>query len=267
MQLINKTMESNASKIPYCTVCKVSIGMLSKKLECSVCKLNVCKEHYVIRENSNFRCETCEKTIVKNMNFSDYEYQIAALKKDLEYLGKDKNKYKKELFIKEGIISRLETQLTNNQISHVNKVEIIEKKVSDEVSKLKTQQLLLEHLENTFTESQKCEQLMMEKLNMCTNELENTKIDFEELNADQMYISLQIDKLNLELHDKVPISRLKLLACTGCYKSIKINFWEMMRQAFIIEGRDSMLASISRPSVLNPITSVSENSACRCIII
>lgn len=248
-------------------VCKANIGLLSRKFECAICKMDTCKYHYVVRKNSVFHCENCEKNIIKSSVFSDYEYQISALQRDLEYISKDRNKYKREILVKDGIISRLESQLKNNQIAHESKLEILDGKISEEKAMQRTQELLFEHLKNTSVESGKSEELMVEKLNLSTSELENCKIDLEELLADQGYITCQIEKLNSELQGQVPISRLKFITCTGCYKKVKLNFWEIMRQAFIIEGRDSLLASISRPSVLSPECINQENESCKCCII
>jgi hypothetical protein len=261
---MKKTEDQNQS----CPVCKKSISIFSKRIECSVCKQRVCRDHYVIRENSKLRCEKCEKNIIKNKEFYDFEYQINSLKSDLDYLKQDKNKYIKEINVKDGVISRLENQINSNQLSHSARLETLEKKIQEEIFKLKNQEILMQHLSDSNLQCQKSEKLMLEKLNLYINELQQSKLNYDEINQDQEYILKRIDALNQELRTQVPIFRIKLLSCTNCYRKIKIDFWELLRQAFIIEGRESLLASISTPSVLNQNEPSPGSFACgKCIVI
>ena len=238
-------MDKSPTKNHNCPVCHTNIGFLSKKVECSNCKLLVCKDHSVLHENSNHFCDLCEKLIIKTQNFPDVVYQIDSLKAELKYLTKDKKKYQKEILMKNDIINRLDKQYKSNQVTYQEKLESLEKKIDQEKKKLNSEENLLQHLEKSLIESQKSEKSMIEKLNYYIQELHNANVLYEEIHIDQIFLLNKIDTLRVELRGFAPINRLKLISCGGCFKKVKQGYFEVFRTASILEGNSSTLSSIS----------------------
>ena len=258
-------MEGNPKLNQHCPVCKTNINFLKKKVECSNCKLLVCKNHSVKHENSNHFCDLCEKSIIKTTNFSDLIFQINSLKADLEYIKKDKNKYKKTIMTKNEIIARLEKQYKTSQMTHQEKVDAIERKIEQEHNKQISENKLIEHLEQSLLESRKSEEVMMEKLNFLMQDFNTVNIENQELLDDQKFLLSKLDNINLELRGVAPINRLRLISCCDCYVKIKADFFEVYRTASILEGNESFTSRASQ--VLAALPETIEKKGCAACII
>lgn len=241
---------------PYCPVCKVSLNFFTKKVECFSCKMLVCREHSVTREQ--IFCETCEKNSIRSKYFPDIVFQIKNLKSELAYLEKDKKKFKSEILTKNDIISRLEKQFNANQELHQEKVALFERKINQETEKIISEEKLVLFLHQSLTESQKSENVMIEKLNLSMHELHVGKNEFEEISSDQRFLINKLDKLNLELRGYAPINRVGLTSCSDCKQRIKNEFLEVFETSTILNGRDSFFSSI----IVTPI--FDKNSAEGC---
>ncbi|OMJ78170.1 hypothetical protein SteCoe_22061 [Stentor coeruleus] len=256
-------MEKTTGKNQCCPVCKTSIGFLSKKVECSNCKLTVCRDHSVMHENSNRFCNICEKNLLKNQFFPDVAFHIKSLKSDLEYLEKEKSKIRNEVLCKNDIVNRLEKQYKSNLAIHEEKLEILNKKILQEQNKIVSEQKLIVHLQQSLAESQKSEEAMVEKLNFLMQENHKAKLDFEEMTENQKFLIGQIDKLNNELRGLAPLSRLTLLSCSSCKKNIKYEFYEVFQTVFILEGRESFGSLISQANKTTSETEIKSYSLCK----
>lgn len=230
-----------------CPVCKVNFGFFSKKVECSSCKMQVCRDHSVFREQ--IFCEICEKNKIRSKFFPDLVFQIKNLKSELAYLEKDKKKYKSEIATKNDIISRLDKQYQTNLDLHKEKVALYERKIAQESEKIISEEKLVLFLHQSLTESQKSENAMIEKLNLSMHEVHLAKNEYDEMCSDQKFLIDKLDKLNIELRGYAPINRVGLASCSDCKQRIKNEFLEVFETSTILNGRDSFFSSI----IVSPI--------------
>jgi len=216
----------------------------------------VCREHSVTREQ--IFCEVCEKNSIRSKHFPDLVFQIRNLKSELAYLEKDKKKYKTEIATKNDIISRLEKQFNGNQELHKEKVALYERKINQEAEKIISEEKLVIFLHQSLTESQKSENVMIEKLNLAMHELHVGKNEFEEASSDQRFLISKLDKLNVELRGYAPINRVGLASCLDCKQRIKNEFLEVFETSTILNGRDSFFSSV----VVMPMVDRSSAEGC-----
>ena len=248
-------MSLSPSKKQRCSVCSIYIRFLSKKIECSNCKLVTCEDHSVLHENSNHFCDNCEKHTIKALYFSEYIYKIKDLKEDLEYLDRGAKQYHNEACRKNDAINQIEKQIKSNQVSHQERVDLIESKIVQEQKKILCQEKLFEHLTQCLTQSVKSEKNSAEKLDISTNELVRTGSTYQDYQEDQQCLLEEIDFFRSKLRESAPLSRVKLISCVQCYKEVIYEYIKTRNQASIKTG--SIVSSLSQ---LKPsLTQVPQN--------
>lgn len=241
-------MDKTPIRSDICPVCKQGPSFLTRRVECYTCKSQVCRDHSVQRDHTY--CELCEKNSIKLKNFPDLVFQIKNLKSDLAYQEKDKKKHQLEINTKNDIISRLEKQYKTNSELHIEKVQMYEKKITQESEKIISEEKLILYLHQSLNESQKSENCMIDKLNFSMHQLHLAKNEFEEMVSDQKFLISKVDKLKSDLRGFAPIDKVGNIACTECKQKVKNEFLEVFETANILNGRDSFFNSIERPSVM-----------------
>lgn len=238
-------MDKSPNRNLRCAVCNANIRF-SKKVECAKCKLMTCKDHSVLHENSNHFCENCEKNYIKSQYFSELLEKIQSLQEDLEILEKDAKKLTNETIRKNDFINILEKQFRGSQTGHLEKVELYERKIGQEIKKGQSDRKLIEYLEQSLQESEKSEKTCTEKLNFSSQEVFKITTFNGELLEDQGYLLSTIDGFRSELRGAADVSRLKLLSCANCYKKIKHKYIEYQKLTLHTENYYSFISNISQ---------------------
>jgi chromosome segregation ATPase len=253
-------MERASLKNSACPICSITFSFFIKKIECSSCKLLVCKEHCLNRSDSLI-CEQCEKNQVKKEHFPDVLFQIKTLKNELSHLEKEKKKYRLDLNTKNDIINRIDKQKNSSLEIHLEKVEMMQKKILQETEKITSEEKLLKYLEQSLAESKNNEVNTVKKLNVEMQALYRARAENDEATLNQINLIKELDKLNKELRGLVPIHRLSLLICNDCKVQVKHRFREVFDSQLTINGHDSFMSSISTNPVSQDIPR--EGHVCR----
>jgi hypothetical protein len=258
-------MEKSSSKNSSCPICGMNFSFLSKKFECTDCKLIVCKDHALTR-SSSLICEQCEKNQIKLELFPDALFQIKTLKAELSHLEKEKKKYRLELSTKNDMVSRLERQMRSSTEIHSEKMSILQTKISQEADKLLSEEKLLKYLEQSLSESKNNEVNMVKKLNVEMQALYKARATAEEASLAQIGLIKELDKINKELRGLVPLHRLSIFICADCKAIIKHKFRQVFEDQLAINGNDSFMSSLSTNPVSQDLNR--EGNVCRvCLII
>lgn len=244
-----------------CHICTVQFSALVKRNECSVCKKGVCKEHIFVRTAMTLMpiCDDCEKDRIRKEVAKEMTPQYKALKGDMNWLIKEKEKFKTEMAAKNEIISRLEIQEKNNEKSYLQRLDNIEKKMEEENQREKTVQNVIDSLKNALNESKTSETQMKQKLDTNSDEIKEEIQGITILKSEEEKLLFKTDEINKEIRNMILAKEIKAIACKKCYDQLKIKFSERLKQALANENRESLLSSFFSRASIRPTRNLQRN--------
>jgi len=207
----------------YCHICRCHFNYSNKKKLCTKCELPVCKAHSGgnLRKDQPRLCDECQKEKLRENSKDPLVKERDYLRKQVEEIVGQKEKYQKVQRDQNHRISTLHRQYEENTQKYRNAENELKEKIKLQRERNQKKVAILEGLREAWQSTMANETNMLERIESAQQGISETQEEICKVENQMETAESELEDLRFFIKNNVPLRLLKNFVCNTCYRKVK----------------------------------------------